>query len=113
MARGSVVMLLMDSQAPRDRNDHVDKILGTLREAAISDGNGSHRVAAPTDRENNDEPGRQPLSQVWGGPPPWGIPFPHKATVRGSVMNPRRSQGIRTPLSTLQATGSISVRGTI
>eukprot|EP00972_Heterocapsa_arctica_P038844 5723795-Heterocapsa_arctica.AAC.1 len=36
MVHGSIVLLLCDSQAPRERNDHVAEILGTYRKAAAA-----------------------------------------------------------------------------
>eukprot|EP00972_Heterocapsa_arctica_P107517 15839241-Heterocapsa_arctica.AAC.1 len=34
MVHGSIVLLLWDQQAPRERNDHVEEVLGMFRKAA-------------------------------------------------------------------------------
>eukprot|EP00972_Heterocapsa_arctica_P096997 14309566-Heterocapsa_arctica.AAC.1 len=83
----------MDAQAPRDRNDHVAIIMGSLRHASTSDNIGNLRDVAPTDGDIFDDPVVIPPSQVWGGATPLGNTAPPHKGFLGTDLEPTPGLG--------------------
>eukprot|EP00972_Heterocapsa_arctica_P014879 2191463-Heterocapsa_arctica.AAC.1 len=93
LALGSAVMLLMDSQAPRDRIDQVAKRMGIRRETTSSDNRGFLQDGALTGGDTINNPVGGPPSQPWGGATPLGNTDPPPSGHLGTGLEP--TPGIR------------------